>query len=281
MGKYAWATDIHLDHIDIDERLVDFAKSLVATEPPGVFITGDISNAQRLVYHLSVIERVVQRPVFFVLGNHDYYGGEIDVVRKSMRDLSNMSQYLKYLPLSSYVALTPSTALVGHDGWYDAYHGDADRSRFTMNDWVMIKDFVPHSGGGKYMRTMGAIKDRAALVAHARKLAHEGVMHVHNGIKSAARYHKNIVVMTHYPPFKESHVYGGRVGDDEAQPWFTSKMMGDMLLDAAKAYPGVNFTVLAGHTHGRYDGKPVSNLEVHVGGADYGRPQLAGLIEVL
>lgn len=281
MAKYAWCTDIHLDHIDRDDALVAFAESLVATEPPGVLISGDISNAQRLVYHLSVIERVVQRPVFFVLGNHDYYGGEIEPVRKSMRELTNMSQFLKYLPLNPYVALTPGTALVGHDGWYDALYGDGARSRFMMNDWVMTKDFVPFSGGSQYMRTMGNVKDRDGLIAHARKLAHEGVMHVHNGIKSAARYHKNIVVVTHYPPFQESHIYNGKVGDSDAQPWFTSKMMGDMLLDASKAYPGVSFTVLAGHTHGKYDGQPAPNLRVHVGGADYGRPGLAGLIEVL
>lgn len=280
MAKYAWCTDIHLDHIDRDDALVAFAQSLVTTEPAGVFITGDISNANRLVYHLSVIERVVQRPVFFVLGNHDYYGGEIEPVRKAMRELSNMSQFLKYLPLSPYVALSPSTALVGHDGWYDAYHGDGARSRFMMNDWVCIKDFVPHSGGASFMRLNGNLRDRDALIAHARKLAHDGVLHVHNGIKSAARYHKHVVVLTHYPPFRESHIYGGKVGDDEAQPWFTSKMMGDMLLDAAKAFPNTRFTVLAGHTHGKYDGSPVPNLEVHVGGADYGRPQLAGLIDV-
>lgn len=281
MAKYAWATDIHLDHIDRDDALVAFAQSLVVTEPAGVFITGDISNANRLVYHLSVIERVVQRPVFFVLGNHDYYGGEIEPVRKTMRELSNMSQFLKYLSLSPYVALSPSTALVGHDGWYDAYYGAGPRSRFIMNDWVCIKDFVPHSGGASFMRMNGNLRDRDALIAHVRKLAHEGVLHVYNGIKSAVRYYKHVVILTHYPPFRESHIYGGKVGNDEAQPWFTSKMMGDMLLDAAKAFPTTRFTVLAGHTHGRYDGKLAPNLEVRVGGADYGRPQLAGLIEVL
>lgn len=281
MTKYAWCTDVHLDHIDRDDALVAFAQSLVTTEPAGVFITGDISNANRLVYHLSVIERVVQRPVFFVLGNHDYYGGEIEPVRKAMRELSNMSQFLKYLPLSPYVALSPSTALVGHDGWYDAHHGNGVRSRFTMSDWVYIKDFIPHSGGASFMRMHGNLRDRDALIAHVRKLAHDGVLHVHNGIKLAARYHKHVVVLTHYPPFRESHIYGGKVGDDEAQPWFTSKMMGDMLLDAAKAFPNTHFTVLAGHTHGRYHGKHAANLEVRVGGADYGQPQLAGLIDVV
>src|SRR5262249_35847749 len=186
------------------------AESLIASEPPGIFITGDISNAQRLVYHLSVIERVAQRPVYFVLGNHDYYNGEIEPVRKSMRELTNLSQFLKYLPLSPYVALTPSTALVGHDCWYDAQLGDPLHSRFLMNDWVMTKDFVQHSGGYKFLSKMHDIRDRASLISQFQKLAHEGVQHIHNGIKAAARYHKNIVIMAHYPPFPESHLYNGK-----------------------------------------------------------------------
>jgi predicted phosphohydrolase len=281
MAKYAWATDIHLDHLHHDAQLVDFAQSLVVTEPQGIFITGDISNAVKVVYHLSALERVVQRPVYFVLGNHDYYNGSIDDVRKAMRELSNMSQFLKYMPLSPYVILTPNTAVVGHDGWYDALNGNASGSRFLMNDWCMTKDFIQNSGGHQYMRSTGNIKDRNALISQVRKLAHDGVMHVHNGIKAAARHYKNIIVLTHYPPFVESHVHEGRVGDAEAQPWFTSKMMGDMLMDASRAFPNINFTVLAGHTHGHYDGKPAPNLQVHVGAADYGHPALAGLIEVI
>lgn len=280
MAKYVWTTDCHLDHIDYDDKLIAFAESLVTIDPTGVFITGDISNANRVVYHLSVIERVVRRPVYFVLGNHDYWGGEIEPVRKAMRELSNMSQYLKYMPLSPYVALTPDTALVGHDGWYDAHHGDAARSRFMMNDWVYTKDFIGHSGGASYIRLNGNVRDRDALISCVRKLAHAAVLHVQEGIKLAARYHKNIIVLTHYPPFSDAHVYNGKIGDADAQPWFTSKMMGDMLLAAAKAYPNVNFKVFAGHTHGKADVAPASNLEVHVGGARYGRPGPVDVIDV-
>lgn len=280
MVKYAWATDCHLDHIPSEQAFIDFANSLIERDPPGIFITGDISNAQHLVYHLSALEKLVQRPIFYVLGNHDFYNGDIESVRKSMKQVSNMSQFLKYVPLKSYTMLTPSTALVGHDGWYDALNGDAKNSQFMMSDWCMIKDFLPHSGGHQFMYRMNAVKDKDALITHVRKLAHEAVLHVHNGIKDAVRYHKNVIVLTHYPPFAESHVYRGQVGDKDAQPWYTSKMMGDMLLDAAKAFPHVNFTVLAGHTHGHYEGKHADNLRVIVGGAEYRSPKLSGLIEV-
>ena len=269
MPHYAWATDIHLDYLHEDSRLLQFASQLVAQNPEGILITGDISVSARLVYQLSVIESVVKRPVYFVLGNHDYWGSSVDEVRKRMHELSNMSQFLRYMPTMPYYPLTSSTALVGHDGWYDAMFGDWQGSSFTMVDWRAIHDFRQVDG------------NKATIVTLARKLAHAGVLHVQDGIKKATRYHRNIIVLTHYPPFKESHVHDGRPGDDGAHPWFTSKMMGDMLLAASKAFPKHSFTVLAGHTHGKWEGVVTNNLRVMVGGADYDRPTVQGLVEVV
>jgi Icc protein len=269
MAKCGWATDVHLDFLRNDEkRLVAFAESLVKDNPTGILLTGDISIAKELVYHLSVIERVVQRPVYFVLGNHDYFGGSIEQVRASMRELSNASQFLRYMPVMPYLALTPSTAVVGADGWYDGLYADPIASRFVMTDWNAIHEFREVNG------------NRATIVEKSRKLAHESVQHVHDGIKKATRYHKNIVVLTHFPPFAEAHIYEGRRGDADAMPWFTSKIMGDMLLDASKSFPQHTFTVLCGHTHGKIDLQVTNNLRVFVGGADYNQPVLQGLIEV-
>jgi len=269
MPHYAWATDIHLDFLrDDDQRLVTFAESLIKNNPTGILLTGDLSVAPKLVYHLSAIERVAQRPVYFVLGNHDYFGGQIDEVRKRMKELSRMSSFLRYMPTMPYYGLTPTTAVVGHDGWYDAHIGDWQGSNYQMVDWKAIHDF----------RQVNS--NKATIVTQARKLAHEGVLHVHEGIKRATRYHKNIIVLTHYPPFRETHVHEGKVGDEHAQPWFTSKMMGDMLLAASQAFPNHTFTVLCGHTHGKFEGKITNNLRVLVGGAEYDRPELQGLVEV-
>jgi predicted phosphohydrolase len=274
--RYAWATDVHLDFVCSNpqnpqntQRLVAFAQQLTAGDPTGILLSGDLSVARLLVFHLSVLERVVQRPIYFVLGNHDYYGANVDDVRKQMKELSNLSPFLRYMPTMPYYALTPTTAVVGHDGWYDALIGDWQGSNFVMTDWKAIGDFKPVSG------------NKATIVELARKLAFDGVTHVHNGIKQATRYHKHIIVLTHFPPFRESHVHEGRVGDNNAQPWYTSKMMGDMLLDASRAFPQHTFQVLCGHTHGRWEGKVTGNLQVNVGGAEYDRPAVQGLVEVL
>lgn len=280
MAKFAWLTDIHLDHLRSDNDLIRLGEGIKAAGVDGVFISGDISNGKQVIMHLGALERVVQRQIFFVLGNHDFYGASTEVVRKSMHELSNMSEFLKYMPLNSYIPLSPNSAVVGHDGWYDAQFGDAMNSNMMLNDWVYIQDFVESSGGQKYVQMMNGLKDKKGVIGVCQKLARASVQHMMTGIKNAARYHKNIFVISHVPPFRETHVYRGNVGDDNAAPWYTNKMFGDMLLEAARVYPNVNFTVLCGHTHGKVDKQITSNLEVHVGHSEYGAPAISGLIEV-
>lgn len=269
MESYAWATDIHLDHVSDPRQLAEFVRTLCPPTASGLFLTGDISVAKSLVWHLKVIEDAVKRPVYFVLGNHDFYGAPIDPVRKAMHELTTSSQFLRYMPVTPYQVLTPSTALVGADGWYDAQLGDWQSSSFQMTDWMAIQDFIAVNG------------NKATIVAKCRELAHASVTHAMNGIKQAVRYHKNVIVLTHVPPFQQAHVHEGRPSERTITPWFTSGMMGAMLLDAARSFPTVRFMVLCGHTHGMTSYEAASNLVVHVGGADYGRPQLQRVIEVV
>jgi predicted MPP superfamily phosphohydrolase len=285
MTKIAWCSDIHLDFINSDPtRLLEFGQSLIVDQPDSIMITGDVSLANTLIFHLSSLESVVKRPIFFVLGNHDFYNGTFDVVRKDMKDISNMSQYLRYLPNTPYVVLSPATALVGHDGWYDAGYGNVIDSRFIMADWIKIGDYVNERvfAADSITQDGNVVKapDYAKIVNLSKKLAHVGVTHVANGIKAAIRYHKVILVATHFPPFAEAHLFEGRVGSDVSQPWYTSRMMGDMLRQAANAYPKVRFEVFTGHTHSKCDLQISHNLFVHVAGAEYGQPQLQSIINV-
>lgn len=278
MAHYSWVTDCHLNFLgDTDDRIIRFAESLIESDPAGIFITGDISTASRLVYHLSVFERVVERQIFFVLGNHDFYGNNIVSVRKQMIELCGMSQYLKYMSSIPYVSLNTTTALVGHDGWYDTLYGDRNSSRFMMSDWNEIADFAKDG-----IRRPNSLKqpDMAYVISQSQKLAHEATLHVMNGIKHAARTHKNVIILTHIPPFAQAHLYKGRPATADALPFYTSKLMGDMLAQASNAYPNVRFDVFAGHTHEKYDGQIGKNLYCHVGGAEYNDPKIQSLINI-
>lgn len=276
MINYAWLTDIHLDHMRSDQDIIALFERVKSTNCDGVILSGDISTAHSIVLHLGLVEKVLQRPIYFVLGNHDYYGGSIEEVRKQMKDLGKLSPYLKYLSNSTYYMLNSSTAIVGHDTWYDVINGEGPRSRFKLNDFRLIKEYCVRGSANPLLNSDILMKD---IVEVSRNLSHEGVLHIQKGIKEAFRYARTVIVVSHVPPYAESHMYKGRVGSDEAQPWFTCKLLGDMLRDAVKAFPDRKIISLSGHSHGGYRGV-LHGVDVRVGGAEYGIPQIEEIISI-
>ena len=67
--KLAWATDIHLDHASEAARR-KFCRS-VHEQADALVVTGDIAESHTLGSALTAIATLTERPVYFVLGNHD------------------------------------------------------------------------------------------------------------------------------------------------------------------------------------------------------------------
>jgi predicted phosphohydrolase len=88
-----------------------------------VVLTGDFAESRSLKRAAKGFGEGPVKPIYFVLGNHDYYGGSIDGTRTVARRLSG---YLRWLHSAGIVQLHRETALVGHEGWYDAQYGDRD-----------------------------------------------------------------------------------------------------------------------------------------------------------
>jgi len=271
--RLAWATDIHLDMAgDVLEKLKKL--SFDSTDCDSLLLSGDISVASTIVPHLSMIEEVIQKPIYFVLGNHDYYGSNIGVVRRNVINHCNSSEYLRYMSSVPFIKLDEGKYLIGHDGWYDTQNGNPYNDSILMNDWIKISDFnvaLRSSFGGRTL-------NKKVIVGLSKQLAQQAVNHVANSIKAVVKYSQHIIVMTHVPPFKESFNASEKYSmlpSSDILPWYTSRVMGDMLINAAKAYPHIQFTVLSGHTHSHYDDDLLNNLNVKVGKAIYGNPQVA------
>jgi len=273
MANWAWLTDIHLDHLQ-DDRLIEFTEACKNVQCDGYFITGDLSNSWKLIEHLGFLEAAWQRQIIVCLGNHDFWGSSFESVRRRMNELTKFSPYVKYVSSVKYIPLNDSTCVLGHDGWYDAQNGDAKNSRFLMQDWLQIQDFANITRGAQSFDNL----DKNAIIALSQKLASDSVVHVHQAIKDAVRYYDNIIILTHVPPWQEAHVHGGTRGDAMALPWYTSKMMGQLIESAAKTYENVKFTVLSGHTHGRTRVDIGKNITCYVGHADYVNPQIQRII---
>lgn len=269
MARYAWLTDIHLDHLS-EVQAKQFIDSVAAQNIDGLLITGDIGTSKTFIQYLAMFESALQKPVLFVMGNHDYWGSSAEQCQKTATDISSMSTFIKWAASTPYITLSTSTALVGHDGWYDALYADKPDFSLRMNDWITIREYV----GDKTLQ-QAVNFDKGHVVETSRKLAHAATLSMMNSIKAACRYSKRIIVLTHVPPFI------CHPADNVGLSWFSSRMMGDMLRQAAKSYPNVHFTVLSGHTHSSGMLEIDKNMVCHVGQAEYGRPEIVKIIEVI
>ena len=256
--RLAWASDLHLDFAGAaaSER---FYQSVIEARSDCLVITGDIGEADTWKRHLDIVEKRIQKPVYFVLGNHDYYRSTIAEVRK------RAAASVGWLVKRGAMLLSPTVALLGHDGWGDGRLGDYAKSNVMLNDYLLIGELV-HPNRFVRQRVLEALGDEAAD-------------HFRQWIPLAAQRSKRIFIATHVPPFRDACWHEGRTSDDNWLPHFSCAAAGDALLAAADEFTDVEFTVLCGHTHGAGYVRMRPNIEVYTGGAVYGAPALQRVFE--
>jgi 3',5'-cyclic AMP phosphodiesterase CpdA len=263
MRRLAWATDIHLNFVHGDVR--SFREQVVAAAPDGLVITGDISEAETLVRDLAALDRVLWLPAWIVLGNHDFYGSSIRAVRAAVANFCRRSKRLRYLPAEGVVRLAADTALVGHDGWADGRFGDFEHSQVVLNDYLVIEDL--------------AGLDPQTRLERLHKLGDEAAAYFRRLLPQALDRHQNVVVAIHVPPFREACWHEGKVSDDDHLPHFGCAAAGEALVQIMRSRPEQRMLVLCGHTHSRGVARILPNLLVKTGGATYGQPSLAEVID--
>ncbi len=167
--RLAWATDIHLDHASESARR-RFCQS-VNEQADALVVTGDIAESHILGSALESLATLTGRPVYFVLGNHDFYRGSVAGTRRQVGYV--VTESLVYLSQAGVVELTPSTALVGHDGWADGRLGDLDGSDVILNDFLLIDELKhwrdTHTLDKPALRqALQALGDEAAAILEER-----------------------------------------------------------------------------------------------------------------
>lgn len=263
--RLAWLTDIHLNFLE-PEELSQFYQTVNDTEPEAILLTGDIAEGPHLVEALTGLADHLRAPLFFVLGNHDYYFRSIAQVRSEVRELVSRRPGLIYLTGEPARELAPGWGILGHDGWADARLGDYVRSTVMMHDYKLIAELA---GVGK-----------AARWPLLQQLADEAASEIRRELPLALARFPEVWLLTHVPPFAESCLYDGRPSDAEWLPHFACQTMGDALLEVMRMHPASRLTVLCGHTHGRAEYRPLENLLVLTGGAQYGAPRVERVFSV-
>ena len=267
--KLAWLTDIHLNFLDRDARN-NFYQEILNTRCDAILVSGDIAEAPSLVELLNEMSAAAKKPIYFVLGNHDYYRGQIQEIKKTMIALSKGKNQLYWLPASGIQILSNNSILVGQDGWADGRLGDYANSRVSLNDSRMIADLFQEKILGKFQ-----------LLEKMQQLADADAMQMRADLLQAVSQNpKKVIVLTHVPPFKEACMYDGKISGEDWVPYFSSKIMGDVLIKIAHENPAIEFLVLCGHTHGEAKYQPINNLIVEVGRAEYYQPAIQKIISV-
>jgi predicted MPP superfamily phosphohydrolase len=239
--KLIWLTDIHLNFLERDER-IDFYHTLIATDSEGVVISGDIAEAPSIESILKEMVSTTQKPIYFVLGNHDYYRGSINDLRNKMTYMTKDEPFLFWLPASGPQKLNNDVVLLGQDCFADGRYGDYTNSRVVLNDSRMIVDLFQSSALGKYL-----------LLEKMQQLADQDANELENSIEQAVRSYnpKKMIILIHVPPFIEVCMHEGKISSDDYLPFFSSKVTGEILMHAAENYPEIEFLALCGHTHSK------------------------------
>jgi 3',5'-cyclic-AMP phosphodiesterase len=265
MKHLVWVTDIHLNFLSM-AAVETFCRRIADESPDAVLVGGDIGEAQDVAAYLQILAEFLQRPIYFVLGNHDFYNGSIVQVRSTVSSLARQSEWLRYLPECGVVALTDYTCLIGHDAWGDGRIGNYSGSGVLLNDYLLIQELTG--------------LDKTTRLRHLNALGDEAADYLRGLLPEALARFQRILVLLHVPPFREACWHQGRISDEDWLPHFTCKAVGDVLYEAMGARPDRQMTVLCGHTHGAGTAQILPNLEVKTGGAEYGWPNLQEMLLV-
>lgn len=263
--KVVWLTDLHLDRTDNRKKRALLAR-IAGTESDALVVTGDISSAPFLAGHLRELAAACDpHPLYFVLGNHDFHSGTIDVVEKEVDAVCRVTKNLHHLRGNEVVPLSQNTALVGHLGWADARAGWGNRTVVQSRDHHSIDDFK--------------LLSRQALFSKMESLGRESARSFRKTLPYALSIYQQVVVATHVPPFPQTAYFRDRPCGPTHLPHFTNLSAGMALCGIARNFPHRFITVLAGHTHSRFQTHVHRNLEVRVGEARTGNPTIQEVLE--
>lgn len=267
--KLVWVTDPHLNFLPVEKRKAFYAKLMGFDRcNDAIAISGDICGGSNEIYLFKEL-KALRIPVYFVLGNHDYYGGSVADMRRSMKEVATNDLY--YLSNCGVIELSPTTALIGHDGWADGGFGNFAATGVMLNDHSLISDLAT------FCRYDYVLKEPLSVVM--KKFAQESADHIEWCLDEAVRKYKQIFIVTHIPPFREACWYMGKISNDDFLPYFACKVVGEAIKEVAENHPDVKITVLCGHTHSSGEVNILDNLEVLTGAANYGNPTVQRIFE--
>lgn len=265
--RAAWITDPHLNFLTVDQ-IKEFASYVDATDSDVAIITGDIAESQCLVSVLTIFAEVCLKPIYFVLGNHDFWHSNMASVVAMVNSLTHSVENLHYIGDGKVISLG-STALIGVDGWYDGRAGvGMQNTEMRLWDTTYIADLRLASQFDLADKVLEIAREQAATADI-------------NILRAMNRDPERLLLATHVPPFRAASYHGDEIGDNVAAPHFVNVTLGETLSRIMKDdLPNMEMLVICGHTHSPCTYHHFDNLVVKAGRAEYGTPTVAEILEV-
>jgi Icc protein len=92
-----WMSDLHLDQAPT-KNCRKLLRDLKSTEYDAAVITGDTAASSTLVQHLEALAHAcAPRPLYVILGNHDFYGSSLFTTQDQVRRLCHKTSNLHHL----------------------------------------------------------------------------------------------------------------------------------------------------------------------------------------
>lgn len=231
-----------------------FIDRITSMNADGLIITGDVSNGLWLESDLRYLAEHHPKPIYFVLGNHDYYWRYMGSVQNDVARLCKEYSNLVWLTNNDPQALAPGVSLVGHEGWFDANCGDRDMTWWAF-DRLLNFDFW-------------RIGDHVDQIYQWRQMAIASADSIEKKIEKALENSQLVYVATHFPPWKEASRAEGKLLEKLWYAYNTNVELGVRLEKIAEKTSS-QIIVLAGHTHMACNLSVTKNLTCRVAPSSY------------
>ena len=264
MPALSWVTDIHFNFISAVEQL-DFCQKIQQENSSGVLVGGDIGEALSICNYLTMMAEIISKPIYFVLGNHDFYHGSIGRVRENVRKLVCRYPHLHFLPDKNPIELSSVTVLLGCTAWADGRNGDFFLSPVRLNDFTLISELQELEPVLLYNRLNMLGDDDAVLL--------DGVL------PGVMQKYREVIILTHVPPFDKACWHEGNVANSDYLPHFSNSGVGQVIVKVLDNHSNCSIRLFCGHTHSPGVVQIRPNLEVITGGAKYYQPELQTPVE--
>jgi len=249
--KYLWFTDTHLLPFNRFKML----NTILDEKPAGVFLTGDISNSSyTLMGDLDFLGKRIGRPLYFVLGNHDYHFSSIHKTHQGVRELCQKHRNLIWMTEADIVPLNEEVALIGSEGWYSC-EGDSSYLKWTF-DWWLINEF----------ENMPDMKSR---IEAFKWLAEQSANVLSERLERALENYKTVYLLSHFTSWKEANRCSSLLSEAFWEPYNTNIPLGLALEKVMVTRKKRHLVCLMGHSHLAVEIRVSRSIECRVGKGSY------------